>query len=75
VYFEFNPFERISMPTFRIDMFEGRTPEQKKQLVAEITRVTVEVLGGSPESVDIFITEFKRENGARGGRLWSEPRS
>jgi 4-oxalocrotonate tautomerase len=54
-------------------MFEGRTPEQKKKLVAEITRVSVEVLGGSAESVVIIITDVKRENWATGGRLWSEP--
>ncbi len=63
------------MPTYHIEMFEGRTNEQKKKLVAEITRVTVEVLGGSPESVDIIITDVKRENWATGGKLWSEPRS
>jgi 4-oxalocrotonate tautomerase len=64
-----------TMPTYHIEMFEGRTPEQKKKLVAEITRVTVEVLGGSPDSVDIIISDIKRENWATGGRLWSEPRS
>lgn len=60
------------MPTYHIEMLEGRTPEQKQQLVAEITRVTVEVLGSAPESVDILITDVKRENWATGGRLWSE---
>jgi len=63
------------MPTYHIEMFEGRTTEQKKKLVAEVTRVTVEVLGGSAESVDIIINEVKRENWATGGKLWSEPRS
>jgi len=63
------------MPTYHIEMFEGRTPEQKKKLVAEVTRVTVEVLGGSAESVDIIIHEVQRDNWAIGGKLWSEPRS
>ena len=45
------------MPTYHIEMMEGRTIEQKKKLVQEITRVTVEVLGGSPEAVDILITD------------------
>jgi 4-oxalocrotonate tautomerase len=63
------------MPNYHIEMFEGRTPEQKKKLVAEITRVTVEVLGGSAESVNIIITDIKRENWSTGGRLWSEPRN
>jgi 4-oxalocrotonate tautomerase len=56
-------------------MIEGRTIEQKRKLVQEITRITVEVLGGSPDSVDILITDVKRENWATGGKLWTEPRS
>jgi 4-oxalocrotonate tautomerase len=55
-------------------MLEGRTIEQKKRLVQEITRVTVEVLGGSAASVDVLITDVKPENWATGGVLWSEPR-
>ena len=62
------------MPTYHIEMMEGRTIEQKKKLVEEITRVTVEVLGSAPESVDILITDVKREYWATGGKLWSEPR-
>lgn len=63
------------MPTYHVEMMEGRTVEQKKKLVAEITRVSVEVLGGEAASVDIIITDIKRENWATGGKLWSEPRS
>jgi len=55
-------------------MIEGRTLEQKKKLVQEITRVSVEVLGGSPGSVDVIITDVKAENWSTGGKLWSEPR-
>jgi 4-oxalocrotonate tautomerase len=62
------------MPTYHVEMLEGRTVEQKKKLVAEITRVSVEVLGGVADSVDIVITDIKRENWATGGKLWSEPR-
>ena len=62
------------MPTYNIQMMEGRTLAQKKKLVEEITRVTVAVLGSQPESVDIIITDVKRENWATGGKLWSEPR-
>lgn len=63
------------MPTYHVEMLEGRTIEQKKKLVEAITRVTVEVLGGSPDMVDILITDVKRENWASGGILWIEPRS
>ena len=62
------------MPTYHVEMMEGRTVEQKKKLLAESTRVSVEVLGGVPESVDIIITDIQRENWATGGKLWSEPR-
>ena len=62
----------LPLPTYHIEMMEGRTVEQKKKLVEEITRVSVEILGGSPESVDILITDVKRENSATGGKLWSE---
>ena len=63
------------MPTYHVEMMEGRSIEQKKKLVAEITRVSVDILGGEANSVDIIITDIKRENWATGGKLWSEPRS
>ena len=58
------------MPTYHVEMMEGRTVEQKRKLVEEITRVSVDVLAGSPESVDIVIADTKRENWATGGKLW-----
>jgi 4-oxalocrotonate tautomerase len=64
--------ETDTMPTYHVEMIEGRTLEQKKKLVEEITRVSVEVLGGSPESVDVLITDVPAHNWATGGQLWSE---
>ena len=60
------------MPTYHIELFEGRSVEEKRKLVEAVTRVTTEVLGSSPESVDIVITDVKRENWATCGKLWSE---
>ena len=51
------------MPTYHVELLEGRTQEQKKKLVEEVTRVTVETLGCSPDAVDIIITDVKREIG------------
>jgi len=65
----------MPMPIYHVEMLEGRTLEQKKKLAEEITRVSVEVLGGSPDSVHVVIAEVRRENWAVGGKLWSEPRS
>ena len=62
------------MPVYHVEMMEGRTAAQKKQLVEAITRTSVEILGGKPESVTIIISDVKRENWSSGGKLWSEPR-
>jgi 4-oxalocrotonate tautomerase len=61
------------MPTIRVEMFEGRTPEQKQAFVKAITEATVSTLGGSPDSVQVVITEVSKSNWASGGLLWSDP--
>lgn len=60
------------MPTFRIDIFEGRSPEQKKELVEAITRETCRVLSCDPSAVDIIFNDVKKQDWATAGKLWSE---
>ena len=60
------------MPTLRVEMFEGRTADQKRALVAALTEACVRTLGGSPDSVNIVLFDIARENWASGGRLWSD---
>ncbi|GGI19082.1 4-oxalocrotonate tautomerase [Oxalicibacterium faecigallinarum] len=60
------------MPTINVQLFEGRTIEQKRAFVKAVTEATVETLGSSAESVDIILTEVKREHWATGGKLWSD---
>ncbi len=60
------------MPTIRIDMFEGRTVDQKRALVAAITEACVKTIGASPESVDILLFDIAKQNWASGGQLWSD---
>ncbi len=60
------------MPTLRVEMMEGRTPEQKKNLVVALTQAVVDTLGSKPESVDVLLYDIKREHWATGGQLWSE---
>lgn len=43
--------------------------EQKKKRVETITRLSVEILGGQPDSVDILTTDIKCENCSTGGQL------
>ena len=60
------------MPTIRVELFEGRTPQQKAELAKELTAACVRVLGGSPDGVDILFFDVARQDWATGGILWSE---
>jgi 4-oxalocrotonate tautomerase len=60
------------MPTIRVELFEGRTTEQKAALARELTAACVRVLGGQPGSVDIVFYDIKRSDWATGGVLWSD---
>ena len=62
------------MPAIRIDLFEGRSPEVKKQLIEAITLAVVDTLKCSPDAVDIILNEVPKAHWATGGKLWSEPR-
>ena len=60
------------MPTIHVELFEGRTVEQKRQLAQALTEATVRTLGGSAAGVDILFDDIKRENWATGGKLWCD---
>jgi 4-oxalocrotonate tautomerase len=60
------------MPTIRVELMEGRTPEQKKSLVAALTQAVVDTLGSKPEAVDVLLFDIKPADWATGGKLWSE---
>jgi 4-oxalocrotonate tautomerase len=60
------------LPTIRIELFEGRSPEQKAALAKEITDACVRVLGGSPGAVDILFFDVKKHDWATGGVPWSQ---
>ncbi len=60
------------MPTITVQMFEGRTTEQKRELVKELTEATCKALSCKQESVTIILQEHQRENWATGGKLWSD---
>ena len=60
------------MPMVNISIRQGRTREQKAQLVKEITESMVRVLGTKAENVQIVIHEEPDENLAHGGKLLSD---
>ncbi|MBN8509207.1 MAG: 4-oxalocrotonate tautomerase [Burkholderiales bacterium] len=61
------------MPTLHVELFAGRTVEQKRALAAALTEACVKTLGGSPDAVDIVFRDVERHDWATGGRLWSDP--
>ncbi|HSY29726.1 MAG TPA: 4-oxalocrotonate tautomerase [Burkholderiaceae bacterium] len=61
------------MPTINVQMFDGRSAEQKRAFVKAVTEAACSTLACSADSVDIIIQEVKRENWATAGKLWSEP--
>ena len=60
------------MPTLRVELFEGRTDQQKRALARELTEACVRAIGATPESVDIIFYDIKRQDWASGGTLWSD---
>lgn len=60
------------MPLVTVDMWEGRTVEQKKELVKGITSVMNTKLGIPPEAISIIIRDVPKHNWATGGKLASE---
>ncbi len=61
-----------TMPTIRVELMEGRSPEQKTALVKALTQAVVDTLGSKSESVDILLFDIPRQNWATGGVQWSE---
>ena len=59
------------MPVVTVEMWEGRTIEQKKQLVEGITSSLVKI-GVPQEAVHVIIKDNPKHNWAIGGKLASE---
>lgn len=60
------------MPTIRVELFAGRTVEQKRALAAAMTEAVVKTLGGSADSVDILFYDIERHDWSTAGTLWSD---
>ena len=60
------------MPIIRVEMHPGRTQEQKRAFVREVTKATVETLVCPPEAVEIILSEVSKEAWAKAGKLKSD---
>jgi 4-oxalocrotonate tautomerase len=55
------------MPFIQVTMLEGRTVEQKHELMRRLTEATVEAVGGDPARVRVAIYEVSADEWAIGG--------
>lgn len=55
------------MPVAEIHLLEGRTAEQKRALIREMTRAIAETVDVKPEQVRIIIHEMPKEHFGIGG--------
>jgi 4-oxalocrotonate tautomerase len=60
------------MPWVRVDLSEGRSPEQKQKTAQAITDALVEHCKCSPESVSIVFNDVSADNWAFAGTLLSK---
>ncbi len=60
------------MPEVVVYILEGRTLDQKRGLVKDITEAVVKNAGTTPEQVTVSLVETAKTSKAKGGVLFSE---
>lgn len=60
------------MPVVQVNIKEGRTLDQKREIVERMTDVLVDVCGSARERVHVIINEVEEDNWGRGGQLLSD---
>lgn len=59
------------MPFITVKVLEGKTTEQKKQLVERMTAVVTETFDVSQDAVYIFFEDLKKDDYGKHGKLYS----
>jgi len=60
------------MPVIRVEMFKGRTVEQKRNMIKEVTQAFVRTCGGSAAAVHVVITDVDKSDWGSGGELCAD---
>lgn len=60
------------MPVIIVEMWEGRTIDQKRELAKELTEAFCRVAKASPEAVTIIMHDNPKTNWAKAGKLSSD---
>ena len=63
------------MPSVTIELFEGRTVEQKRTAAVKVTQALVEALGVKREIVKIRFVDIQKHDVAWGGELVADRKS
>ncbi|MCO6541220.1 MAG: 4-oxalocrotonate tautomerase [Lactobacillus sp.] len=60
------------MPLVHIELIEGRSPEQLKQMVQDVTEAISQNTGAPKEHVHVVLSEMQKNHCAEGGILKSD---
>ena len=60
------------MPIIRVEMWPGRTHEQKVELAKAITDAVVTIAHTTPEATIVVFEDVAKENWAQAGKLASD---
>jgi len=59
------------MPIVRVELWSGRTAEQKAELAKAITDAVCRIVNCPPEATYVVFTDIQKENWAQGGKIAS----
>ena len=57
------------MPIVRVELWPGRTAEQKRELAKAITDAVVRIAKTTPEATFVIFTDIEKANWAQAGKL------
>ena len=60
------------MPMVRIELFKGRTREQKAQAAKAVTEALARTIGSKPEATQIIFVDVEKADWADSGKLCDE---
>lgn len=60
------------MPIIRVEMWPGRTHEQKAELAKAITEAVTRIVGAPPQATTIVFQEIAKEDWCMGGTMASD---
>jgi 4-oxalocrotonate tautomerase len=59
------------MPVLKVELFSGRTPEQKAEFAEKVTQLTAQVLQCATDTVDVIFVDVDPVNWAHGGKMYA----